>query len=211
MKRIILIAIYISSILSLTIPVYSQNKECNTILDKIVAEYDNSKGVSANFNIITKGNGYNSEVGGKILLKDKMFSFKTAEMECGYDGETLWTYVINSEEINLSIPEEEEIVNINPYLLFKNYKERFKCSSTTKSGDYETILLTPKHTNDVITNIKVTINSKVLYPTKIEIENKDKTKVIISVSNYNKNYNLDNSKFIFNEKNYPNIEIIDLR
>ena len=62
-----------------------------------------------------------------------------------------------------------------------------------------------------ITNIKVTINSKVLYPTKIEIENKDKTKVIISVSNYNKNYNLDNSKFIFNEKNYPNIEIIDLR
>lgn len=211
MKRIILIAIYISSILLLTIPVYSQNKECNTILDKIVAEYDNSKGVSANFNITTKGNGYNSEVGGKILLKDKMFSFKTSEMECGYDGETLWTYVINSEEINLSIPEEEEIVNINPYLLFKNYKERFKCSSATKSGDYETILLTPKHTNDVITNIKVTINSKVLYPTKIEIENKDKTKVIISVSNYNKNYNLDNSKFIFNEKNYPNIEIIDLR
>ena len=211
MKRIILIAIYISSILLLSIPVYSQNKECNTILDKIVAEYDNSIGVSANFNITTKGNGYNSEVGGKILLKGKMFSFKTPEMECGYDGETLWTYVINSEEINLSVPEEEEIVNINPYLLFKNYKERFKCSSSTKSGDYETIHLTPKHTNDVITNIKVTINYKVLCPTKIEIENKNKTKVIISVSDYNKNYNLDNSKFIFNEKNYPNIEIIDLR
>ena len=211
MKRIIHIAIYMSFLLLFTTPVYSQNKECNTILDKIVAEYDNSKGVSANFNITTKGNGYNSEVGGKILLKGKMFSFKTPEMECAYDGETLWTYVINSEEINLSIPEEEEIVNINPYLLFKNYKERFKCSLATKSGDYETILLTPRHTNDVITNIKVTINYKALYPTKIEIENKDKTKVIISVSDYNKNYNLDNSKFIFNEKNYPNIEIIDLR
>lgn len=211
MKRIILIAIYISSILLLSIPVHSQSKECSIILDKIVTEYDNSKGVSANFNITTKGNGYNSEIEGNILLKGKMFSFKTSEMECGYDGETLWTYIINSEEINLSFPEEEEIVSINPYLLFKNYKERFKCSSTTKSGDYETILLTPKHTNDVITNIKVTINSKALFPTKIEIENKDKTKVIINVSDYNKNNNLDNSKFIFNEKNYPNIEIIDLR
>jgi outer membrane lipoprotein-sorting protein len=211
MKKIIHFALYISSILLLTIPVHSQSKECSIILDKIVTEYDNSKGVSANFNITTKGNGYNSEIEGNILLKGKMFSFKTSEMECGYDGETLWTYIINSEEINLSIPEEEEIVSINPYLLFKNYKERFKCSSMTKSGDYETILLTPKHTNDVITNIKVTINSKALFPTKIEIENKDKTKVIINVSDYNKNNNLDNSKFIFNEKNYPNIEIIDLR
>jgi outer membrane lipoprotein-sorting protein len=211
MKKIIHFALYISSILLLTIPVHSQSKECSIILDKIVTEYDNSKGVSANFNITTKGNGYNSEIEGNILLKGKMFSFKTSEMECGYDGETLWTYIINSEEINLSIPEEEEIVSINPYLLLKNYKERFKCSSTTKSGDYETILLTPKHTNDVITNIKVTINSKALFPTKIEIENKDKTKVIINVSDYNKNNNLDNSKFIFNEKNYPNIEIIDLR
>ena len=70
--------------------------------------------------------------------------------------------------------------------------------------------LLPKNTDDNISFVNVTINKKLLYPSKIEITNSDKTKIVINVSNY-KYINLDNSKFVFNEKQYPNIEIIDLR
>lgn len=197
--------------LMITPAMLAQNGRCNNILDKVIKEYDNANGVSANFNIHSESNGYASEIGGKIVLNGRMFAFTTNEMECGYDGETLWTYIKNNEEINLSIPEEEEIININPYLLFSNYNNRFKCSYEGKNGDLETIVMSPKNSNDNISNVKVIINSKLLYPSRIEIKNKDNSKFIIIVSNYNSRVNIDKSEFKFDEKRHPNIEIIDLR
>ena len=109
------------------------------------------------------------------------------------------------------MPEEDEIININPYLLLKNYNSRFKCSFAGKNGELETILLTPKNGADNIQSVKVTINSKLLYPTRIEVANKDNSKFVIKVSNYNSRINVDSSKFKFDKKRYPNIEVIDLR
>lgn len=192
-------------------PLYAQNGRCNTLLDKVIKEYNNSNGVSAKFNILSTSNGFSSEISGKIILEGRMFYFITEEMECGYDGETLWTYVKNNEEINLSIPDEEEIININPYLLLKNYSSRFDCSFTGKSGDIESISLSPKNVKDNISNVKIAINNKLLYPSRIEVLNKDNSKIVIKVSDYNSKANIDKSKFSFNEKRYPNIEIIDLR
>lgn len=208
--------IYINKILfifllMITTPLYSQNGKCNTLLDRVIKEYDNSNGVSANFNISTKSNGYVSEIKGKIVLDGTKFAFTTDEMECGYDGKTLWTYIKNNEEINLSSPEDDEIININPYLLLKNYNTRFKCSFDSKNGDLETIILSPKNTSDNISRVKVTLNSKLLYPSIIEVMNKDNSKIVIKVLDYNNKTNIDKSKFSFNEKQYTNIEIIDLR
>ena len=195
----------------ITTPLYSQNGKCNTLLDRVIKEYDNSNGVSANFNISTKSNGYVSEIKGKIVLDGTKFAFTTDEMECGYDGKTLWTYIKNNEEINLSSPEDDEIININPYLLLKNYNTRFKCSFDSKNGDLETIILSPKNTSDNISSVKVTLNSKLLYLSIIEVMNKDNSKIVIKVLDYNNKTNIDKSKFSFNEKQYTNIEIIDLR
>lgn len=192
-------------------PLYAQSGKCNILLDKVIKEYDTSNGVSANFSICSESNGYTSETSGKILLNGKMFSFNTAEMECGYDGETLWTYIKNNNEINLSIPEEEEIININPYLLIKNYSKRFKCSFAGKSGDVETVVLSPKNSTDNIVSVKVSVNSKFLCLSRIEVTNKDNSTVVIKVSDYNSRISVDKSKFSFDKNKYPNIEIIDLR
>ena len=210
MKNVIYNILFLS-LLMIAIPLHAQNGKCNILLDNVIKEYDNSKGVSANFNISSESNGYVSVISGNIFLNGNRFAFTTDEMECGYDGETLWSYIKNNEEINLSLPEEDEIININPYLLLKNYNSRFKCSFAGKNGDIETILLTPKNDADNIQSVKVSINSKLLYPTRIEVVNKDSSKIVIKVANYNSRINVDNSKFIFDKKRFPNIEVIDLR
>ncbi len=207
MKKYINI-IYILLILAL--PVYSQHNQVNDALDKVVRKFEESNGVNANFYIKSETNGYASVINGTIYIKDRMFYFVTEEMECGYDGTNLWSFIRNNNEINLSIPDEEEIININPYLLLKNYRDRFKCSTKSSSEVSEVISLSPKNADDTISFVNITINKKLLFPSKIEITNKDKTKTVINVSNY-KYINLDNSKFVFNEIQYPNIEIIDLR
>lgn len=195
--------------LIIAIPIHSQNTKCS-ILDNVIKEYDNSNGVSANFSIYSNGNGYISEVEGKIFLNGNMFSFFTQEMECGFDGKTLWTYIKDNNEINLSTPDEEEIININPYLLLKNYSNRFNCSCKGKNGNLEIIALSPKNSDDYIENVEITINNKLLYPTKFEITNSDKSKIVINVTGYNKT-TIDKTTFVFNQKRYANIEIIDLR
>lgn len=210
MKNVIYNILFLS-LLMIVIPLHAQNGKCNILLNNVIKEYDNSKGVSANFNISSESNGYVSEISGNIFLNGNRFAFTTDEMECGYDGETLWSYIKNNEEINLSLPEEDEIININPYLLLKNYNSRFKCSFAGKNGDLETILLTPKNNTDNIQSVKITINSKLLYPTRIEVVNKDSSKIVIKVANYNSRINVDSSKFIFDKKRFPNIEVIDLR
>ena len=95
-KYINIVLIFIA--LMIVFPIHSQNVKCE-ILDNVIKEYDKSKGVCANFNIQTEGNGYVSVVDGKIFLKGWIFAFNTEEMECGYDGKTLWTYIKNNEEI----------------------------------------------------------------------------------------------------------------
>ena len=123
MKKYINI-IYILLILAL--PLYSQHNQVNDALDKVVRKFEESNGVNANFYIKSETNGYASVINGTIYIKDRMFYFVTEEMECGYDGTNLWSFIRNNNEINLSIPDEEEIININPYLLLKNYRDRFK-------------------------------------------------------------------------------------
>lgn len=209
MKRILLFIITIFCTIT-TDSVLAQNR-CNSILDRVVTEYDKSNGISAKFIINNITNGYESSISGNILLKGKMFSFTTDVMECGYDGETLWSYIKSNEEINLTNPDEEEIINMNPYLLFKNYNKRFSCSYEGKKGTSETLLLTPKNSNDNIKSVKVSINSKMFFPTRIEIINKDKSQIIISISDYNSQINIKGDEFALDEKRYKGIEIIDLR
>lgn len=192
-------------------PLASQNNQCSEILNRVIKEYNNSKGIISNFNIRTLSNGYESKIDGKISLKGEMFMFNTAEMECGYDGETLWTFLKSSNEINLSIPDKEEIISINPYLLLKNYDSRFNCKFKEKKGDLVTLHLSPKSKDDNISCVVIVMNSKLLYPEKIEIETNDNSKTVITISAYNSKSNFDNSIFTFDEKRYKNVEIIDLR
>lgn len=196
---------------SITIaPAFAQDR-CNSILNKVVTEYDKSNGISAKFVINSITNGYETSILGNILLKGKMFFFTTDVMECGYDGETLWSYIKSNEEINLSNPDEEEIIDMNPYLLFKNYNKRFNCSYEGKKGTSETLLLTPKNSNDNIKSVKASINSTMLFPSRIEIINKDKSQIIITISDYNSQINIKGNEFIFDARKYKGIEIIDLR
>ncbi|MBP3354558.1 MAG: outer-membrane lipoprotein carrier protein LolA [Bacteroidales bacterium] len=196
---------------SITIaPTFAQDR-CNSILNKVVTEYDKSNGISAKFVINSITNGYETSISGNILLKGKMFAFTTDVMECGYDGETLWSYIKSNEEINLSNPDEEEIINMNPYLLFKNYNKRFNCSYEGKKGTSETLLLTPKNSNDNIKSVKASVNSTMLFPSRIEIINKDKSQIIITISDYNSQINIKGDEFVFDARKYKDIEIIDLR
>lgn len=81
---------------------------------------------------------------GSLAMHGKQFTLSMFNMEAAYDGNTLYIYSEDLEELTLSSPTEEELVQTNPFL----YAQALLpiCQYTEKVvGDKTMITLTPNN------------------------------------------------------------------
>ena len=76
-----------------------------SVLDKAAANITVKEGVKANFKM-TGGIGNTS---GTILIKGKKFHATTPKAIVWFDGKTMWTYMKDNEEVNVSTPTEAQL------------------------------------------------------------------------------------------------------
>lgn len=191
---------------------FSQNKAIQ-LLDKVAAKYGQSKGISAQFTL-KNTDSQHQQLGtltGTLKMQGQRFTFASSEMHVWYDGKNQWVYLPSSNEVNLSIPDADEIRNINPYLLLTTYKKEFKSTYKGKNGKQERVELTPIKPNNEIQKVVLDIDPVQLYPVTIVIYNTNKTQSTVQVTKYQTGLNLQPSEFVFNPGKYPTAEIIDLR
>lgn len=180
------------------------DSQAKVVLDKTSVEIINNMGIR--FDFIGNGNGY-------MLLKGEKFYLNNEEIQSWYDGKTLWSYVAETEEVNVSIPTIEELQGMNPYFILKNYKNHYKYSYKgfqTKNGiKGHEIILFPIHANNK-ENICLFI-SETYQPLNIRIEENGQIINEINIISYQKGLLLKDDMFRFNKSQYPNAEMIDLR
>jgi len=180
------------------------DKQAAEILDKVLDELTASNGIRAEF-----GGTEN----GLLLLKGEKFYLSNGSIQSWYDGKTQWSYVADTEEVNISHPTPEELQAVNPYYLLMRYKTDFdytyKGSQTRNGVKGHEILLTPKH-SDRREIIRVFISKK-HQPLAMRIEQDGRTVSDINVTSYKTDQGLEDGMFRFNKSLYPNAEIIDLR
>ena len=180
------------------------NKKAAEVLDKVLAEWSESSGIRADF--IGTENGF-------LLIKGKKFYLNNGSIQSWYDGKTQWSYVADTEEVNISHPTPEELQAINPYLILLRYKTDFdytyKGSQTRNGVKGHEIVLTPKHSGNREV-IRVFISQK-HQPLAMKMEQDGRTLSEINVINYQDDQKLQDGMFRFNKSLYPNAEIIDLR
>ena len=200
MKRFYIIYIF----LLLPLLMYAQHSnKAKEILDKTATSLEKAKGIRATF----KG----TSTGTLIMLEEK-FHLNSEGIQTWYDGKTQWSYIEENEEVNISTPTLSELTYINPYLLFKSYTNGYDYIYKGEDYKYEkkghVIKLIPKQSNE--TNITIFITENYIpLSLKIEQENQKAFEIIVSSIQLNQNYTDDT--FRFNNKMYPNTEIIDLR
>ena len=173
------------------------------VLDKALTQLAGNSGIRADFDGTEKG---------FLLLKGEMFYLNNGNIESWYDGQTQWSYVADTEEVNISHPTPEELQTINPYYILMRYKADFdyiyKGSPIRNGVKGHEIVLTPKGaSND---RIRLFISDK-FQPLAIKIERNGKTLSEINVTRYQTNQKWGDETFRFNKAQYPNAEIIDLR
>lgn len=215
MKQNIFIAIFS---LALCVACYAQNDtKALGLLNKASAAYNKAGGINAGFTLRELGTGGHAtnNINGTIHMKGSRFKLVVDEMTTWFDGKNQWVYIVQSKEVNVSNPTEEELLMINPVKVFQLYKHGYKCKWAGEKNEggrtVQKVMLTPINKFSSLQSIIASFDKTTLRPVSIVITNKDKSGSRISISTYVTGQTYSDTHFIFQQKNYPNTEVIDLR
>ena len=202
MKRVFLMLI---SVMLIGFTANAQNAtKARQVLDKAAAKVGNPSGAKANFKMVSG----NTTTTGTIVIKGNKFRATTPEAMLWYDGTTQWTYMKNTDEVNISNPTEAQQARMNPYKFITLYKSGYTLGVKTIRGGYE-VHLKAKNTSRSIQEMFITIGASTYLPSKVRMLQSGKW-YDITITNFNASAQND-ATFKFNPREYPDAEVIDLR
>ncbi|MEG1564478.1 MAG: LolA-like putative outer membrane lipoprotein chaperone [Bacteroides sp.] len=200
-----------------TLPLFAQQQaEAKVVLDRTAAAFEKAGGVKAHFRMQAfKNNRSLGESDGIIQLKGAKFVLKTPESITWFDGRTQWSYLTGSNEVNISTPTPGELQSINPYALLSLYQKGFAyrlgvVKSLRGKSVYE-VILTATSLRQELSRIVLYVAKESYQPITINVEMRDKSRSLITVTGYQAGLKYPDKVFVFNPKLYPRAEMIDLR
>lgn len=108
---------------------------------------------------------------GSIVMHGDKFRLEMFSIEAAYDGKTLYMYTADTDELTLSNPTEQELVETNPLLYAKALVP--VCNSTERAsqdGAQTIITLTPKDQSIGINRFTLRVRNADLMPLSVEIK-----------------------------------------
>ncbi|MCI6671348.1 MAG: LolA-like putative outer membrane lipoprotein chaperone [Prevotella sp.] len=180
------------------------NKQAMTILDKCLKKTNIQSGLSANFTISSKSYGKTS---GSTLLKGNKFKVITPESTIWFNGKTQWTYLKATDEVNITTPNSSEWLALNPYSFISLYKQGYSATPKTINNTYQVHLKATSKTKNIQELYLLIGKDYSLRQVKLLHGKEWITLTITSL----KSTKLSDTVFVFNKKDYPKAEIIDLR
>ena len=108
---------------------------------------------------------------GEIIMQGNKFRLVMFDIEAAYDGKTMYMYSAQTDELTLSNPTEQELLEANPFLYAKalvpvcNVTEK-----TTQDGVQTIVTLTPKDQSIGINRFVLKVRNSDLMPLSVEIK-----------------------------------------
>jgi outer membrane lipoprotein-sorting protein len=187
------------------------------VLNKASAAYNKAGGVKAGFSIqvLAKGGTLKDNISGNIRLKGSKFKIETGDMITWFDGSNQWVFIQNNNEVNLSKPNSKELLMINPVNVFQLYKHGYNSKLLTdkvvNGKKYLQVELKPYTKTENAQSIVAAFDKTSYRPVSIVITNKDKSGSRVSIGSYLVGQTYADELFTFQQKDYPNAEVVDLR
>lgn len=216
MKRLILI-----SILSVfVITVYSQqDAKAKKILEKVTKTTQSYASIEAKFSFEMNNakEKIQEKSTGSIILKNKKYKLNIPQMglQVTCDGKTIWTYMVNSNEVNISNLDEETEDLMDPSKIFTVYERGFNYKYIGESIDagvpVYSIDLTPQKSTGDIQKILIVIDKQKMLIRGANMTGKDGNKYNVIVNQFITDGVYNDSDFVFDPKKYKGVEIVDMR
>ena len=107
---------------------------------------------------------------GTITMRGDRFALEMFDMEAAYDGKTLYVYSATTDELTLSTPTEQELMEANPFLYAQALSKVCTITEQTTAPQALTIILTPNDQSVGIQRFTLRIEKETMLPSSIEIK-----------------------------------------
>ena len=207
MKNKILIAVFLfSQLIS-----FGQDEKAEKILKDLSA---NTKSyiymdVNFDFNFINTSQDINESQKGNIKINQNKFRLDLNQQLIISDDSIQWIYLKESNELQIMEYDSQDEM-ISPNKLFTIYENGYKSQYIELKENNHIIDLFPIESNE-FKNIQLHIDQDKIQLKKIILFDKNGGSFSYSITKFITDKEIDENAFRFNEANYPDLEIIDLR
>lgn len=200
-----------------TTPVMAQtDAKAKSILDAVSKKVGSLKSLKSNF--VLKLVGSNGKVRqtnkGSFIMKGQKYRVTLPSQEIICDGRTVWTYMKDAKEVQVSNynPEEQ---SISPTKLFtgfydKEYNYRFTGNRKVGGKDAQIVELVPKNKAKQFSRVELAVD-KANTIVGGNVFEKNGNQYVYEVSGFTPNAAVTDGQFTFDTKKYPGVEVVDLR
>lgn len=192
------------------------DQKAKTILDNVSKKVKALKSLKANFSITITGakNAKPQTKKGTVSMKGNKYYVSLSGQEIYCDNTNIWTYMKESNEVQISSFDPNEN-SFTPSKLFTNfydkeYSYKYAGEQTVSGKKVDVIVLTPTNKSKQFTKVELMI-SKDNVVAGGKMYEKNGNVYSYSVTGYTPNPPLADAIFVFNAKKYPGVEVIDLR
>lgn len=184
------------------------------ILDKSAAKFKSYKAVEVDFTLSmeNKTEDIHETHKGQAWMKGNMYKLNVMDVENYYDGKNIYTYMPEANEVSIKNPDEEEEEMLNPTTLFDIHNKEFVQKLVSNNNGVAYIELTPTDKKRNFKKIGIWVNPVNSMIQKVTSFGKDGNDVIITINSIKQPATIPADGFFkFDDKQYPDIEIVDMR
>ena len=216
MKSILFVSFLI---LSGTTIFAQQDIKAKEILDKLSQINKGYKTIQIDFSFTleNKSGSVTETNEGNVALKGKSYRLHMPAMgmEVFSDGASTWSYLTQSNEVNISTVDADSEETLNPANIFTVYEKGFKYTyigeETLAGKTVQVIDLFPLEKGKEFTKVRLSIDKVKTQIVLAKTFNKDGNSYTLAMKNMKTDQNLTDDFFKFEVAKYPKVEINDMR
>lgn len=189
-----------------------KDKRAEVILDAMSKKYKAMPAYQAAFSYSAPGA---KPFTGDLTVKDAKFRLKLAGQDVYNDGKTMYTYIKESNEVNVQEYDNSATGDFNPARIYSIYKEgyNYKYVKADKQNGraVDVIELTPEKKNTQIAKVQINVDKTDKSVRGWQITDKGGKVTSYTITRFTPNAKVTDTYFVFDKSKYPGVEVVDLR
>lgn len=215
----IFFAIAVVALLMTTNLMAQQDPKAKEVLDKLSQTTKSYKTIQIDFSFTleNKKNNVNQTNEGVVTMKGKSYRLHMPvfSMEVFCDGATIWSYLTEAKECNISAVEEDKEGALNPANIFTIYEKGFNFSYVGEENltgkTVQVIDLFPVDKSKEFVKVRLYVDKAKSQIAKAQTFNKDGNTYILVLKTMKTNMDLKDDYFKFDKSKYPGVQMNDMR
>jgi outer membrane lipoprotein-sorting protein len=200
-----------------TCSLFAQNNanSATSILEKTAQKFNTLSTFSLDFTVkVVENEKTILSLTGTAFGKKEKYLISFDEQIIANDGKMMWTYQKLTNEALLFEGAEDEFLIFHPTKILNNWAQEYSAKFIKEEELRKKLVfvldLTPKN-KAPFTKIRLFIDKTTSYIQQVMMYETDGSIITYSITKFTPDAIVTDEKFIFNKKDYPDVEVIDMR